>query len=201
MTASIPPTTARIRGVLAKALLDAVRGGDEPRKILDRVQPAHLSEIDAALPIAYVSMEAHMDLSEAVRNVLGPEESVRIWTRVMDAAFARPILRGFTRMTLDLFSGGPGALLKQGSRVYALLTQRLGTLHPRTDEEGWEERRTLDVVLRGFPAETYRFITYVEGLQGCQLAALHVGGGGESSAVDVVEIDETAGVVRYRTSW
>lgn len=192
----------RIRGVLSKALLAEVRRGDPPRaeRVLAEVDPAHVAEIDDCLPVGFVSMESHMALSDAVREELGSEGNVEIWTRVMEAAFARPILRGFLRLSVDLFAGGPGALLRQGDRIYGLLTRGLGSLHSRSDQD-WAQRRELELVLRSFPAESYRFITYVEGLQGCLLAALRTAGAGSRGAVEVTEVQDEHGLVRYAVRW
>src|SRR5262249_12863939 len=94
-----------------------------------------------------------------------------------------------------VFGMTPASLLRQGDRIYAQVTYNLGTLTYEPDASGSGG----DAVLRGFPSSSYRFICYVEGLQGCIESCFPlVNARGE---VTVVESDEARGDVRYRMRW
>jgi hypothetical protein len=78
-------------------------------------------------------------------------------------------------------------------RIRAVQTQLL----LRSIEQLPAEER--DAVLRGFPADRYRFECYVEGLQGCIEAALPLARA--RGEVRVVDRAPARGDVRYRVSW
>ncbi len=113
----------------------------------------------------------------------------------MAASFDRPLLKGFVQMSTNLFGLTPLSLLRQGDRIYGQITRDLGAL-------GFEARGSGsagDMTLRGFPADRYRFVCFVEGLQGCIAACFPLAGG--RGEVIVEDRDEARGAVRYRLRW
>jgi hypothetical protein len=156
---------------------------------------ATLAEVDAVLPVAWHPMALHMRLSDAARDVVGPERNVALWSDTMAASFERPLLKGFVQMSTSLFGLTPPSLLRQGDRIYGQLTRDLGALRFDADASG----SSGEVTLRGFPADRFRFVCYVEGLQGCIAACFPLAGG--RGEVAVADQDEGRGDVRYRLRW
>lgn len=183
----------QIRATQCKALLATVRGqpGAIRDEVLGRLAPDDLEWIDGSLGLGWASMALHMRLSDAIRDVVGPERNVELWRTTMGAVFASPVLRGFVDLTTGLFGLSPIALLRRSETVYDHITRQLGKL---TFEDRGPD--ACAITLKGFPSGTYRFICYVEGLTGCLAACFDVckvSGGG----VVVEHVDDARGDVRY----
>ena len=153
-----------------------------------------IDAIEAILPVAWTPMSHHMALSDAVRDVVGPSRNIETWRATMNVSIDRPVLRGFMRMSADLFGTTPVSYLRQGERIFPHLTRDVGTFAFETDGPS-----SGHLTLRGFPAGRYRFICFVEGLAGCIESFLAVTVASASVGID--DLDEARGLVRYRTSW
>ncbi len=186
----------RIRAVHTHNLLRAVRGlaHGERDRILARLGENDCDEIDSTSALLWLPMSLHMRLSDAVRDVLGPERNVLLWRTAMTKTYERPMLRGFATTAVEIFGMTPAALFRRSAAVYSHLTRDLGTLvyEPAGESSG-------TVRLTGFPADAYRFICYVEGLAGCLESTLTLGRA--TGEVVVRELDEARGDVSYSVSW
>jgi hypothetical protein len=187
----------QMRAALSQSLLRAVetlaaRDRDAVRAIVGR---AGLESVDAMLPIAWVSMVLHMRVSDAIRDVVGPERNVGVWCKTMTTASDRPVLRGIMRMSSDLLGATPFSLLRPVDRIYTHVTRGLGTARFETARGSSEGV----VLLRGFPADRFRFECYIEGVTGClQSFLLLCRATGE---VSVADRDDARGDVRFVVRW
>jgi hypothetical protein len=186
----------RIRAAQTQSLLHTVRRLPPPvqRDILGRIGPRAVEEIESNLPVVWVPMELHMDLSDAIRDVVGPERNVELWRETMAEAFQRPLLRGFVAMATSLFGVTPFSLLRKGANIYEHITRDVG--HLQFELTGPTEGL---VYLHEFPAKRFRFVCYIEGLQGCLLAGLDIAG--RHGVVSVASHDDLRGDVKYRLRW
>lgn len=185
-----------IRAGFTQALLEGIERlpREEREAVLDRVAPQSLETIRGILPIAMIDFAPHMDLSNAITDTVGSENTVELWSGVMLRMFDRPLMRSFVRMSMSLFGISPASLYRQSNRIYAHLTRELGVLRSESQGPGHEL-----VVLDGFPADRWRLQTYVEGLHGCLQGAIRVAQ--RPGDVVVLEVDEAAGRVRYEARW
>lgn len=192
----MPAPEPRIRAAQTQLLLRSVERlpSADQRAIREIVGPAALARVDDALPVAWHPMSLHMLLSDAVRDVIGPERNVRIWSETMTTTFQRPLLRGFVSMSTSLFGVSPLSILRQADRIYLQITRDLGDV--RFDSHG---REAGEITLRGFPAHRYRFICYVEGLMGCIDACFPLAD--SEGQITVIDVDDARGDVRYGVTW
>lgn len=165
----------------------------ERDEILRRIGEADVERAEGALPIAWLPMSLHMNVSDHVRDVVGPERNVAVWRDAMLRTYERPFLRGFVSMTVSIFGLTPDGLFRRGDRIYEHITRALGAV--RFEPIG---PRSGSVELQGFPASRYRFICYIEGLAGCLAATIALCG--EQDRVLVMRSDDT-GNASYRVSW
>lgn len=191
------PPEPRIRAAQTQLLLRSVERlpAEELRTVREMMGPAALSQVDDALPVAWHPMSLHMRLSDAVRDVVGPERNVRVWTETMATTFQRPLLRGFVSMSTSLFGVSPLSVLRQADRIYLQLTRDLGAL--RFDARPGKDAG--EITLRGFPAKRYRFICFVEGLMGCIDACFPLADA--EGRITVLDVDEARGDVQYGMTW
>jgi hypothetical protein len=184
-----------MRAAQTHSVLATIRRLDAPERdeILSRIGEANLRRAQDALQVAWLPMALHMLISDHVRDVIGPERNVVFWRDAMSAAFQRPFLKSFVAMTVSLFGLTPAGLLRRVDGVYTHVTRELGAMRYEPVDE-----RSGRAVLTGFPARSFRFICYVEGLQGCLAATIVIGGG--SPHVAVAAHDEQ-GNVSYDVSW
>lgn len=188
-------TEPMMRAAHTRSLLSATKNLaiGERRQIGERVGSEDLERIEAALPLAWTSMDLHMKLSDAVRDVIGPERNVRVWCAAMSQSLDRPLLAGFVRMSTSLFGITPVALFRQSDRIYKQLTKELGTM----TFEG--EGSSGTITLRGFPSHRWRFACYVEGTAGCLEATANFAN--VKSKVEVLDVDDARGNVRFGVRW
>ncbi len=184
-----------MRAAQTKSLLAAVAGlpASDRSDILHGLAAATLGPVNDALPLEWLPMSLHMEISDRIRDVVGPIRNVSVWRTAMGFAFRRPFLRGFVSMTTSIFGVTPMGLYRRSEKVYEIVTKNLGTLGFRS--EGSE---ACAVSLTGFPAKDFRFICYVEGLAGCLEGALDVvEARGTVKVVDHAE----SGRATYRIQW
>jgi len=185
-----------MRGAISRALLDAARL--EPPKdraaILARAAKAVVA-IEAASPMTWVPIADQMLLNEALFATLGTERAVTAWRRAMTTAFERPLLRGFIKMSTDLFGMTPSAFLRQADRIYPYMTRGLGQVRFEADASGSSGRFTL----RAFPSTRYDFKCYAEGIRGCLDATFDACGVTGASLIE--GRDDALGIARYGVRW
>jgi hypothetical protein len=193
----MPPSgEPAMRGAHTRSLFAAVQRlpEGERARVLAAAGSEVVTEIERAFGLSWLSMDIHMRLSDAVRDVVGPKRNAEVWRATMAMSYERPILKSFVHGAVDLFGLTPSTLLRQGPRVYEHLTRNLGKL---TFDPG--PRHEATVRLRGFPASRYRFACYVEGLAGCIESTVALGHAtGEVVPRDVVE---SRGEVTYSVRW
>jgi hypothetical protein len=184
-----------MRAAQTQSLLAALRRlpAAEGKAIANAIGPADIELAKSFLPVAWLPMSLHMRISDAVRDVVGPERNVAVWRETMRHAFDRPLLKSFVALTTGIFGVTPTALLNRAEKLNVLITRDLGEL----SFESERDRRGV-LSLSGFPAHRYRFICYVEGLAGCLEATLDLSR--VTGTVEVLDV-EPAGNVRLRLSW
>ncbi len=184
-----------MRAAQTQSLLAAI-GRLSPRErdeVLGRIGAASLQQAESALALGWLPMSLHMRISDHLRDVVGAERNVNVWRDTMLRSFERPFLKSFVSMTVSIFGLTPGGLFRRADRVYEHITRGLGVL--RFEPTG---PRSGNVELTGFPASRYRFVCYVEGLEGCLGATIAVCGARDQ--VTVTHVDDV-GDASYRVSW
>lgn len=191
------PDEPMIRSAMPQALLRATEDLSTPERqgIRARLGEERIDEIQQNLPLSWTHMDMHMALSDAVRDVVGPERNVALWRATMTAMWSRPLLKGFVDGVSKVFGLDPPALFKQVPRLYGHLTRELGSCTYAADPAG----DAGSVTLRGFPEKRYRFICFIEGLQGCAESALVLTR--FTGTVTVAARDDALGLARYDVRW
>jgi hypothetical protein len=164
-------------------------------EIVARIGGAAIERVKGTLPVLFLPMSLHMHISDCIRDVVGPERNVEIWRETMVTSFGRPFLKSFVAMTISIFGVTPTGLLNRAENVYEHITRRTGRLSFTPSASSDREGR---MDLRGFPADRYRFICYVEGLAGCLEATLDICK--TPGTVRVLEHDPK-GDVTYGIAW
>jgi hypothetical protein len=183
-----------LRAVLSQAVLDLVDRSEAATEILRRVDPTVVEEVRDVLPVAWLPMQLHMDISNAAWDVAGAE-FVRKAHRVgMSETYRRPLLKNFLSMTTSLFGFTPIALFKRGDGIFRLVTRGLGSV---TTSVG--EPRSPELHLRGFPCRDFDFARFIEGLGGSIESVLDFCSvGGE---VRVIGQNLAAGEASFKLTW
>lgn len=184
-----------MRAAQTQSLLAAVRRlpPSDGHKILDAIGEGDVEEAKAKLPVAWLPMSLHMRISDAVRDVVGPEQNVAVWRETMRYSFDRPLLKSFVALTTGIFGVTPRGLFNRAEKLNELITRGCGEM----SFSDMGEREGV-LTLTGFPAHRYRFICYVEGLAGCLEATINMG-----RALGTVEVAEVTpgGTARYNLRW
>ncbi len=185
-----------MRAAQSQSLLAAVRRLPEKdlRAVLARAATDTVPTIEETFALAWLPMRIHMDLSDAVRDTIGPDRSLELWRTTMTTSFQRPLLKNFLRMTTNLLGVTPMSLFKRGESIYEHITRDIGKI--RFDPTG---PNSGVVELTEFPADQFRFICYVEGLQGCLTACFDVCRA--TGTVRVTRHDDRRGEVTYALEW
>jgi hypothetical protein len=185
-----------MRAAQAQSLLAAIRR--LPKRDVDavfaRTAEGTLSTIEGTLALGWVPMAVHMDLSDALRDTLGPERSLELWRTTMTTSFERPLLRGFVRMTTNLLGVTPMSLFRRGESIYEHVTRDVGKMRfePTGPTSGVAE-------LQGFPASRFNFACYVEGTQGCLLACFDICRA--IGTATVTRLDDVRGEAVFALEW
>jgi len=193
----VPRKEPRIRVAMSQMLLHAAAGlpAADHSAIRSRLSPETLAAVQHNLALAFIPMSFHMELSDAVRDVVGSERAVALWETTMHAAWDRPFLRGFVSTVTTLLGLEPQSLLKQVGHLHEHLTHDLADVRYLASEEAGR----CTIAMSGFPSRQFRFICYVEGLQGCLQSVFPLTR--TQGLVVPVDVDENAGDVAYRVSW
>lgn len=191
MSAGEPQIRALLTQSIAATLPTLAEG--KRAEIVARVGGGLLAELDAQFPVAWGPMSRHMCIADAIRDVAGPRELVRLFRASMLQSWDRPLLRGIVKTSMDILGASPLSLVRQCERTYLHITQGLGGLR------GEGSGTSAHMSLRGFPSKRYRFECYVDGLQGSLesiFPLFRVQG-----TVTVADLDEARGDVNYEMRW
>lgn len=182
---------------MTQALLEQIRSLPqiEHDAVLERFGHARAGALESYHAITFIDMAEHMALADAARDVVGPERNVELWHGVILQTLERPLLAGFVTMSLKLFGLTPAGLLSQSARVLHQLIRDAGSVEyePRADRSGCE------IVLHDFPADRFRFDTFIEGTHGAILGALTVTR--HTGTVRVHQQDPGMGLARFVCTW
>ena len=98
-----------MRAAQSQSLLAAVRRLPEKdlRAVLAGTAKETVPTIEETFALAWLPMRIHMDLSDAVRDTIGPDRSLELWRTTMTTSFQRPLLKNFLRMTTNLLGVTP----------------------------------------------------------------------------------------------
>ncbi len=184
-----------MRSAFGDGLLQQVEALDaaERTSILERISDETQAHYRRVIPVGWTSMEQHMEVSDAIRAVVGSQRNVEVWRRTMGALTGRPLLSGFLRHVGMRLGMNPGTVYRQTARLWKHLCRDVGELSADVDES------QTAVELSNFPAADHEFPCFVEGLHGCLLGlvtALQV-----DVDVRVMEVDLDAGYASYQVSW
>ncbi|MBV1857879.1 MAG: hypothetical protein KUG77_05655 [Nannocystaceae bacterium] len=185
----------QMRSAFGDGLLRQVEALDasERAAILDLVSEETLTHYRRAMPVGWTSMERHMEVSNAIRAVVGSQRNVEVWHGTMAALTGRPLLSGFLRNIGMRLGMNPGTMYRQTARLWKHLCSEVGELRA---EVGTSQTA---VELSKFPAEDHHFPCFVEGLHGCLLGL--VAPFDVSVQVRVVAVDLDAGFASYDVTW
>ncbi len=184
-----------MRSAFGDGLLQQVAALEEAERaaILARICEETLVHYRRVTPVGWTSMQQHMEVSDAIRAVLGSQRNVEVWHATMAALTGRPLLSGFLRHVGMRLGMNPGTMYRQTARLWKHLCRDVGDLRAEVSES------QTSVELSGFPATEHSFPCFVEGLHGCLsglVTALQV-----PVHVRVVAVDAQAGFASYDASW
>ena len=159
-----------MRTAITKTLLEHLARHDPElhEKVQQRVGPEVLGEIDGLMAIAYVPIDHHLDVVDAIEQEVGPEGLQALFADVYLQGFSRlGALRGFLDATLRMFSASPMSLGRALPRAWASMSRDLGrfTSPEPISEHGFETsfvefaERLLDR-----PAWVWTFAGLIDGL-------------------------------------
>lgn len=184
-----------MRSAFGDGLLRQVEAleASERAAILERIPDETLTHYRRAIPVGWTSMQQHMEVSDAIRSVVGSLRNIDIWHETMAALTARPLLSGFLKHIGVRLGLGPGTLYRQTARLWTHLCREVGELRAEVGES------QTTVELSEFPVREHEFPCFVEGLNGCLsglVTALDV-----TVQVRVVAVDLDAGLASYDITW
>lgn len=184
-----------MRSAFGDGLLRQVEAleASERAAVLALVPEETLAHYRRVMPVGWTSMEQHMEVSNAIRAVVGSERNIEVWHETMAALTGRPLLSGFLRHIGMRLGISPGTLYRQTARLWTHLCREVGDLYADVGES----QTTAE--LSGFPAGEHSFPCFVEGLHGC-LTGL-VTPFDVSVQVRVMAVDLKAGVASYDITW
>ena len=171
----------------------AALGEDESRRVLARLPPQLLQEVEEAARVAWLPIEHDVALTEAIAAELG-RDALRAWSR---DGFLRsadsPILAPMIRSVRAIFGITPHSILRRVPYAWPLLFRDCGTM-----EYAEAGDRAASLVLRGAPAVITRSAAYLDGMSGGLEAAVILGG--QRGRAQVVG-EDGARTVRFSFSW
>lgn len=129
-------------------------------------------EYDTLATLRWVTMKAHMDLSDHIRAAVGSTNNADFWRRASLEVLNRPLL-GFVQTFTKLMGTPPKVLVRVAPVILPQLFKHIGTFTMRTVEE---EDHFAVGAFRGFPASEYSLMCFVEGVSGSLVSAGHVVG-------------------------
>ncbi len=184
-----------MRSAFGPALLGQVEGLERSERdaVLARVSASTREHYERAMAISWTDMDVHMELSDAIRDVIGPERNVSLWAEAMAELANRPLLSGFVRHLGARFGVDPGSIYVQTARLWQHLCRGVGQLEAVVDG------RSATAKLRGFPVADHQFICFVEGTHGCFLGIVRPLQA--KPQVERVAVDLEGGNVTYRIEW
>ncbi len=185
------PAAQQMRSAFGDSLLRQIEALEAPERdaILDLIDAQTLAHYRRVTAVGWSPMLLHMEVSDAIRAVVGPERNVEVWHRTMADLTRRPLLAGFLRR----LGMGPGTIYRQTARLWKHLCREVGDLRA---EVGSNQTA---VELSGFPAWDHQFPCFVEGLHGCLLGLVAIVD--VSVRVRVVAVDLAAGNAEYDVTW
>lgn len=163
MTAS-----ARARVVVGLTLLSTLKR-DHPGlavTVRESLSDTTRSEYDTVVPLRWVSMKSHMDLSDRIRDVLGADNE-DFWRRASLELAKRPLL-GYVQTFMKLMGTPQRVFTRVMPVVIPQLFQNIGTMSMRIAEG---EAHFAECTFRGFPADEFTLMCFVEGVSGALAAA------------------------------
>ncbi len=162
-----------------------------------RVTTRRIEAVRALRGMAWVDMEDHMALSDALRDIIGPAHFRDLFRQGFHRTLEHPLLGGIVGLIRAFPERSMPLMLRNASRLYGHITRSVGDL---TCEEVGGEHATLRMT--GWPSERFSFECWLDGMQGV------IFGAGEAFAparavvaVEVAETDATRGDATFDVSW
>ena len=169
-------------------------GSQTKGRVLDRLPAQSRAAIDGAGPIAWLDLEHHRLVCEAIRDVLGdPDYRAHFCDATVHSGrmpLFRPLVQGFLR----LFGPTPASTVRAAPRAWSHIFRDLGRFG--VGEEG---DRTIDAEVVSLHPALRRTETFALGVQGAFDACMEFVDYDGGTKLDTSEID--AGVLRYHVHW
>lgn len=181
-----------MRATQTHAALAEVARFPEAARILDRIGAERVAKVRAQLPIAWVDFADHFAVSEAVHEIVGRDEYIQYWRRVMVSTLSVPLVAGLVRLSTRGL--GPVRLLGNAHLVYGTICRGLGTF--RMEDAG---PTSCVIWLRGFPASDHSLSIFADGMAGSILGACDKAGA--PGEVETTLVSERDGDARYVVTW
>ncbi len=184
-----------MRSAFGDGLLQQVEALEpaERTAILELIPEETVAHYRRVMPVGWTSMQLHMEVSDAIRAVVGSQRNVEVWHRTMAALTSRPLLSGFLRHVGTRLGMSPGTMYQQTARLWQHLCRNVGDL----SAEVVGSHTTVELV--EFPASEHSFPCFVEGLHGCLLGLVTPFDVSVEVRVDAVDLQ--AGAVSYDVAW
>lgn len=164
----------------------------QAKAIFSATGDARLARMRGHLPIAWIDLDDHLSLVEALYEAIGAEPYRQLWRRVMVQTLSAPLVAGLVRMSTA--GRGPMRLLARGQLVHGALTRGTGTLALEEPAE-----TSCVIMLRGFPSARFSLACYGDGIAGSILGACDRANVRPLVLTSIVS--EARGDVRYEVSW
>lgn len=126
------------------------------------------AEYDTVATLRWVSMHAHMDLSDRIREAVGMTNNEDFWRRAFFEVLNRPLFASFIRTFQAILGPQPKVIVRTSPAVFTRLFENIGTLTMRS-VEGQDYFAV--VTFRGFPATEHTMMCFIEGTSGALASA------------------------------
>lgn len=124
-------------------------------------------EYDTVATLRWISMKSHMDLSDRIRDALGPAANEDFWRRAALELFNRPLL-GYVKTFSKLMGAPPRVFTRVTPVIMPQLFKDIGVMSMQRVEG---QEHFAECTYRGFPAADFTLMCFVEGLSGALAAA------------------------------
>lgn len=185
-------TSRSARAVLTHSVIDEIDRLPQARRIFAEAGEERVARMRQLLPIAWVDLDEHLRLVEALYAAVGPDQNRAFWRRVMVTTLSTPLVAGVVRMSTA--GHGPMRLLARGQLVHGALTRGTGTLAVVDPTES-----SCVITLSGFPSSAHSLDCYANGIGGSILGACDRAG--VRPRVVTTLVSEARGDARYDVSW
>lgn len=197
--AGVATTGAAMRAVHAASIL---RGAEDlvPEAYVEferRVTSRRIEAVRALRGMEWVAMEDHMALSDALRDIIGPDRFRDLFRRGFRHTLDHPLLQGMVGLLRAFPERSVPLMLRNSARLYGHITRSVGTL---ACEGVGVDHATLRMT--GWPSDRFSFECWLDGMQGVILGAAEAfAPEHDRVVVEVVDTDAQRGDATFGVWW